>query len=150
MVFACCCNFQLSGEMWTHMETTHYTTVLATLISVALGGAGYANISGTPYDYHCYADSYEHAITVICIPVTFVMCNTESDGIAVDSVVRVYDHGAMGCQINPSWWTNWAIFRSSQCSTTGVTKAVVCAILYVLSCLWDCAYKRTLAANQKE
>ena len=29
---------------------------------------------------------------------------------------------------------------------TGVTKAVVCALLSV----WDCAYKRTLAANQKE
>ena len=34
-----------------------------------------------------------------------------------------------------------AISRSTQCSTTGVTKAVVCA----LSCLWDGAYKRTLA-----
>ena len=27
-------------------------------------------------------------------------------------------------------WTHWAISRSSQCSMTGVTKAVVCAILY--------------------
>ena len=27
-------------------------------------------------------------------------------------------------------WTHWAISRSSQCSTTGVTKAVVCVILY--------------------
>ena len=26
-------------------------------------------------------------------------------------------------------WTHWAISRSSQCSTTGVSKAVVCAIL---------------------
>ena len=26
-------------------------------------------------------------------------------------------------------WTHWAISRSSQCSTTGVTKAVVCVIL---------------------
>ena len=31
----------------------------------------------------------------------------------------------------------------SQCSTTGVPK-------YVLSCLWDDAYKITLAANQKK
>ena len=30
-------------------------------------------------------------------------------------------------------------------SMTGITKAVVCAI-----CLWDGAYKRSLAANQKE
>ena len=41
----------------------------------------------------------------------------------------------------------WRISRSSQCSTTGVTKAVVCVIL---SCLWDGAYKRTLAVNRKE
>ena len=38
-----------------------------------------------------------------------------------------------------------SISRSSQCSTTGVTKAVVCAILSV----WDGAYKRTLAVNRK-
>ena len=31
-------------------------------------------------------------------------------------------------------------------STTGVTKAVVCAI----SCLWDGAYKTTLAVDRKE
>ena len=37
-----------------------------------------------------------------------------------------------------------AISHSSQCSTTGVKKAVVCVIL------WDDAYKRTLAANWKE
>ena len=35
--------------------------------------------------------------------------------------------------------------HSSQISTTGVTKAMVCAILHV-----DDAYKRTLAANGKE
>ena len=33
------------------------------------------------------------------------------------------------------------------CSTTGVTKAVVCA---VLSGMWDGAYKRTLVVNWKE
>ena len=32
-------------------------------------------------------------------------------------------------------WTHWAIYRSSQCSTTGVTKAVVCAILSVGWCI---------------
>ena len=40
-------------------------------------------------------------------------------------------HGAMGCQIHPSWWTHWAISLSSHCSTTGVTKAVLCVILFV-------------------
>ena len=33
-------------------------------------------------------------------------------------------YGAMSCWIDPSWWTH-----SSQCSTTGVTKDVVCAVL---------------------
>ena len=37
--------------------------------------------------------------------------------------------------IDSSWKTHWTIFRSSQCSTTGVTKAVVCAILYVGWCI---------------
>ena len=37
-------------------------------------------------------------------------------------------------------YAHWAISRSSQCPTTGVTKA----------CLWDGAYKRTPAANWKE
>ena len=32
-------------------------------------------------------------------------------------------------------WTHWAISRSRQCSTTGVTKAVVCAILSVGWCM---------------
>ena len=32
-------------------------------------------------------------------------------------------------------WTHWAISRSSQCSTTGVTKVVVCAILSVGWCI---------------
>ena len=39
--------------------------------------------------------------------------------------------GAMGRRIDPSWLSHWAISRSSQCSTTGVTKAVVCVILSV-------------------
>ena len=42
--------------------------------------------------------------------------------------IRIFAHGAMGCWIDPSWWTHGlsdgAISRSSQCSTTGITKAV--------------------------
>ena len=41
-------------------------------------------------------------------------------------------------------WTHRAISRSSQCSMTGVTYDVVCAILS------DDSYKRTLAVNRKE
>ena len=33
------------------------------------------------------------------------------------------------------WWTHWDISRSRQCSTTGVTKAVVCVILSVGWCI---------------
>ena len=51
------------------------------------------------------------------------------------SVVRAFAHGAMGRRIDSSWWTHWAISRSSQCPTTGVTKAVVCVILSVGWCI---------------
>ena len=44
------------------------------------------------------------------------------------SVLRVFAHGAVGRQIDPSW----AIFCSSQCPTTSVTKAVVYVILSVV------------------
>ena len=58
---------------------------------------------------------------------------------------RASAHGAMCRRIDPSWWTHWAISRSSQCPTTGVvTKVGVSTILSV-----DGAYKRTLAANRK-
>ena len=60
-------------------------------------------------------------------------------------MVRVFAHGVMRCWIDATWWIHLAISHSSQCSTTGVTKAS-----YVLSCLWEGAYKRILAASQKE
>ena len=47
------------------------------------------------------------------------------------SMVRVFAHGAIGHQINPSWWTHSAISRSSHWSMTGVPKVMVCVILYV-------------------
>ena len=37
-----------------------------------------------------------------------------------DGVVRVFAHGEIDHRIDPSWWTHWAISRSSQCPTTGV------------------------------
>ena len=54
-----------------------------------------------------------------------------SAGARCSSVVRAFAHGAIGRRIDPSWWTHSAISRASQCSTTGVTKAVVCVILSV-------------------
>ena len=51
-------------------------------------------------------------------------------GVRCSSVVRAFAHGAMGRRIDPSWSGSIELFsRSNQCSTTGVTKAVVCAIL---------------------
>ena len=38
--------------------------------------------------------------------------------------------GAMRSRIDPTCRTHWAISRSSQCSTNGITKAMTCAILY--------------------
>ena len=46
-----------------------------------------------------------------------------------DEHVPGRSHGAMGRRIDPSWWTHWAISRSSQCPATRVTKAVVCVIV---------------------
>ena len=48
---------------------------------------------------------------------------------------KVFVHGAMGHLINPSRWTHWAISCFSQCSTTGIPKAVVCAILSMGWCI---------------
>ena len=52
-------------------------------------------------------------------------------GARCSSMVRAFAHGAMGRRIDPSWWSHLAISRSSQCSTTCVTKTVVCVILSV-------------------
>ena len=56
-------------------------------------------------------------------------------GARCSSVVNAFAHGAMGRRIDPSWWTHWAISRSSQCSTAGVTKVVLCVILSVGWCI---------------
>ena len=60
-------------------------------------------------------------------------------------MVRAFAHGAMDRRIDPSCGGPIELFLVSQCSTTSVPKA-----WYVLSCLWDGAYKRTLDANRKE
>ena len=50
-------------------------------------------------------------------------------------MIRAFTHGAMGRGIDPSWWTHLAISCSSQCSTTGATEAVICAIMSVEWCI---------------
>ena len=49
-------------------------------------------------------------------------------------MVRAFAHGAMGCLIDPLGWTHRVISRSSQCSTTSVTEAEVCAFMFVGWC----------------
>ena len=50
-------------------------------------------------------------------------------------MVRGFAHSAMGRRIDPSWGEPIELSRSSQCSTTGVIKAVVCAMLSVGWCI---------------
>ena len=53
-----------------------------------------------------------------------------NQGARFSSMVRAFADGAMDRWIDSSWADyNWAISRSSQCSMTGVTKAVVYVIL---------------------
>ena len=60
-------------------------------------------------------------------------------------MVRAFAHGAMGRRIDPSCGEPIELFLVPASAPQRVTKAV-----YVLSCLWDGAYKRTLAVNRKE
>ena len=58
-------------------------------------------------------------------------------------MVRAFAHGAMGCRINPSWGGPIELFLVP----ASAPRLVQQRPWYVLSCLWDGAYKRTLAAN---
>ena len=57
------------------------------------------------------------------------------------SVVRVFAHGAMGRRIDPSWSGPIELFLVP----ASAPQLVQQRLWYVLSCLWDGAYKRTLA-----
>ena len=56
-------------------------------------------------------------------------------------MVRAFAHGAMGRRIDPSWGGPIELY---------LILANAPRLVYVLSCLWDGAYKRTLAVNRKE
>ena len=58
------------------------------------------------------------------------------------SVVRAFAHGATGRWIDPPWCGPIELFL--------VPASAPRRPWYVLSCLWDGACKRTLAANRKE
>ena len=61
-------------------------------------------------------------------------------------MVRAFANGAMGRRIDPSWSGPIALFLVP----ASAQRLVQQWPWYVLSCLWDGAYKRTLAVNRKE
>ena len=61
-------------------------------------------------------------------------------------MLRVFAHGVMGRRIDPSWGGPIELFLVPGSAPRLVQQRP----WYVLSCLWDDAYKRTLAVNWKE
>ena len=61
-------------------------------------------------------------------------------------MVRAFAHGAMGRRIDPSWGEPIEIVLVP----VSVPRLVYQRPWYVLSYLWDGAYKRTLTVNRKE
>ena len=61
-------------------------------------------------------------------------------------MVRAFAHGAMGRRIDPSWSGPIELFLVP----ARAPRLVQQRLWYVLSFLWDGAYKRTLAVNRKE
>ena len=61
-------------------------------------------------------------------------------------MVRAFANGAMCRRIDPSWGGPIELFLVP----TSAPRLVQQRPWYVLSCLWDDAYKRTLAVNRKE
>ena len=61
-------------------------------------------------------------------------------------MVRAFAHGAMGIRIDSSWGGPIEVFLVPGSDPRLVQQRP----WYVLSCLWDGTYKRTLAVNRKE
>ena len=84
------------------------------------------------YHYWVYMINILNYNTKHCRQFWFYLLST---GARCSPMVRAFTHSAMGHRIDPSWWTHWAISCSSQCSMTGVTKAMVWSILSVGWCI---------------
>ena len=67
---------------------------------------------------------YQHKIVSFLTAVSMEACKL---------LLLVYTRDRM--QHGGTEWTHWAVPHSSQCSTTGVTKAMMCSILSVGSCM---------------
>ena len=61
-------------------------------------------------------------------------------------MVRAFAHGVMGRWIDTSWGEPIELFLVPP----SAPQLVYEMLWYVLSCLWDGAYQRTLAVNRKE
>ena len=68
-----------------------------------------------------------------------------STGARCSSMVRAFANGAMGRWIDPSWSGPIELFLIQPVLHDWCNKG--CGML---SCMWDGAYKRTLAVNRKE
>ena len=66
-----------------------------------------------------------------------------SSGARCSSVVRAFAHGAMGRRVDPSWGGPIELFLVP----ASAPRLVYQRPWYVLSCLWDDAYKITLVAS---
>ena len=62
-------------------------------------------------------------------------------------MVRAFAHGAMDRRIDPSWGGGGWVGGGGPIELFLIPAS---APRMVLSCLWDGAYKRTLAVNRKE
>ena len=65
-----------------------------------------------------------YSTVIVCLVERFLPVTICCKGVRPSTMVRAFDHGLIIGSI-----LHWAIFHSSQGSTTGITKAVVCAIL---------------------
>ena len=61
-------------------------------------------------------------------------------------MVRAFAHGAMGRPIDRSWGGHIELFLVP----ASAPRLMYQRPWYGIFCLWDCAYKRTLAVNRKE
>ena len=107
--------------------TTTNTLLLLLLLALCTIGLRFIPISDLwVFSLKCFSRHYK-----------YIFSASLNKGAKCSSVVRAFAHVAMGRQIDPSWGgpIHWAISRSSQCSTTGETKAVVCPILSVGWCI---------------
>ena len=74
---------------------------------------------------------------VLLLPQPYCSC---LGGARCSSVVRTFAHGAMGRRIDSSLGGPIELF---------LVPTSVSRLWYMQSCLWDGAYKRTLAVNRK-